>query len=120
MGLIQRAVDRAVDTKRYQNAQQFIDSRALEIASSTRALHDQHAEECKDRYVESDRKLEAIREAQRADFDKLERALKDNALERQEASRRTYALLWKTAFATIGMLVVICGYLLTHGGFLGH
>lgn len=117
---IERAIERALEKGRIQNAQHAIDSRALEMSAATRALHDQHADECKDRYVEQDRKLDAIREAQRLDFAKLELALKESAKERQESSRRTYALLWRTAVGTIGLLLLICGYLLTHGGFLGH
>lgn len=114
MGVIQRAVDRELANRRLLGAQQSIDARALEIAAATKALHDQHADECKDRYVETDRKLEAIRDAQREDFGKLEVAVKDVAKAREDASRRLYGLLWKTASATIGLLLLVIGYLLTH------
>jgi hypothetical protein len=36
------------------------------------------------------------------------------ASEREESSRRVYSLLWKTASASITMLLMIVAYLLTH------
>ena len=117
MGVIQRAVDRSLAIRFPVTAsQQAIDLRALEVATAAKALHDQHADECKERYVEQDRKLDAIRDAQKSDLNRIEAAIKEVAKAREESSRRLYTLLWQTAGASILLLLTIIGYLLTHGG----
>ena len=83
--------------------QRDIDTRALEMAAAVRADHDTHVKECRDRYLDT-----------RNSLDRIQEAITDVGRDRQESSRRLYGMLWKTAASTIGMLMLIIGYLLTH------
>lgn len=73
------------------------------MAAAVRADHDTHVKECRDRYLDTKDSL-----------DKIQAAISDVGRERQEGARRLYGMLWKTAASTIGMLLLIIGYLLTH------
>lgn len=83
--------------------QRVIDTRALEMAAAVRADHDTHVKECRDRYLDT-----------RGALDKIQIAIDNVSKDRQESSRRLYGMMWKTAASTIGMLLLIIGYLLTH------
>jgi hypothetical protein len=84
--------------------QRQLDSRALEMASAVAARQDHHEDECTRRYGALDGTLRSLHEK-----------MDESRLEREAAQRRVYGLLWKFAMATIGMLIVIVGYLLAHG-----
>lgn len=84
--------------------QRQLDSRALEVAAAVAARQDHHEDECTRRYGVLDTNLQS-----------LHSKLDESRREREDSQRRLYGLLWKFAMATIGMLIVIVGYLLAHG-----
>jgi len=86
-----------------RSAQQGIDTRALEIAAGVREVQQRHEDECTRRYKVLDNSLVQVHVK-----------LDETRREREESSRRIYGMLWKTAAATITMLLMIVGYLLTH------
>jgi hypothetical protein len=83
--------------------QRELDTRALEMAAAVRADHDTHVRECRERYLDTKHSLDTIQES-----------IANVGRERQESSRRLYGMMWKTAASTIGLLLAIIGYLLTH------
>lgn len=84
--------------------QRQLDTRALELAAGVSQVQEKHENECTRRYAVLDNSLIA-----------LHSKMDDSRREREESQRRVYGLLWKFAMATIGMLVLIVGYLLAHG-----
>lgn len=83
--------------------QAVIDTRALEVASQAKEAHERHIIECRDRYVATERALAEIKDA-----------ITETRKERDDASRRLYGMLWKTAGSTIALLLIVVGWLLTH------
>lgn len=83
--------------------QRQIDARALEIAAGVAKVQERHEDECTRRYATLDNNIGSLH----AKLDQVGR-------DREESSRRLYGMLWKTAAASISMLLLIVGYLLTH------
>lgn len=88
--------------------QRQIDTRALEMAAGVAKVQERHEDECTRRYAVLDTGITA-----------LHAKLDESRREREDSSRRLYGMLWKTAAATISMLLLIVGYLLTHAAPLG-
>jgi hypothetical protein len=84
-------------------SQHQVDTRAIELAAGVAKVQERHEDECTRRYAVLDASLTG-----------LHTKLDDNRREREDSSRRLYGMLWKTAAATITMLLMIVGYLLTH------
>jgi len=84
-------------------AQHVLDSRALEMAAGVAEVQQRHEDECTRRYAVLDGSLLS-----------LHAKLDESRREREDAQRRVYGMLWKTAGATITLLMLIIGYLLTH------
>lgn len=66
-------------------------------------IQERHEEECTRRYGALDNSIAS-----------LHTKLDASRSEREDSSRRLYGMLWKTAAATISMLLLVVGYLLTH------
>ncbi len=88
-----------------RDRQGVLDTRALELAAGTTAVLTQHLDECRDRYLATERGQKELKDA-----------IESNRASREESSRRLYALLWKVAGAVILLLLVIIGYLIDKGG----
>lgn len=81
--------------KRVIDAMQLaVDTRALEMAAAVRAEHSEHKDECRNRYIAIDAKLDA----------------QDQRFER--AMERLYAFLWKIAIGIILVLLTMVGWLI--------
>jgi hypothetical protein len=90
--------------RRHQSAyQEVLDTRAIELAAGVAKVQERHEDECTRRYAVLDNSLIG-----------LHNKLDDSRREREASSRRLYAMMWKTAAATITMLLMIVAYLLTH------
>ena len=85
------------------DSQHQIDTRAIELAAGVAKVQERHEEECTRRYAVLDSSLNG-----------LHSKLDDSRREREDSTRRIYSLLWKASAATIAMLLMIVGYLLTH------
>jgi hypothetical protein len=83
--------------------QHQIDTRALEVAAGVAKVQERHENECTRRYAVLDNGIVS-----------LHSKIEESRREREESSRRVYSLLWKTAAASITMLLMIVAYLLTH------
>lgn len=84
--------------------QRKLDARALELAAATGGRLERHEDECGNRY-------KVINES----LNDLGKKLDHARDEREGSSRRIYGMLWKTASATIMLLLAVIGYLLTSG-----
>lgn len=87
----------------WSRGQRQLDTRALEISAGVSKVQERHEDECTRRYAALDGSIGS-----------LHASLEQSRREREESSRRLYGMLWKTAAATISMLLLIVGYLLTH------
>jgi hypothetical protein len=85
------------------DAQHLLDTRAIEVAAGVAKVQERHEDECTRRYSVLDSSLKEL-------HSKLDQGARD----REDSQRRVYSLLWRTAAATITMLLLIVGYLLTH------
>jgi len=78
------------------------------MAAGVAKVQERHEDECTRRYAVLDSGITS-----------LHTKLDESRREREDSSRRLYAMLWKTAAASISMLLIIVGYLLTHAAPLG-
>jgi hypothetical protein len=89
--------------------QKQLDARALELASGTSAVLNQHLNECRDRYL-----------ATQVGLNELKVAIENNRKEREAGARRIYQLLWRGGVGLVLLLLVIIGYLIDKGGLPMH
>ena len=80
-----------------------LETRSIEMASRALEAHDRHVIECRDRYLAVERALAGITQS-----------VADARKEREESAHRLQLLLWRTATATITLLLGVIGWLLTH------
>jgi len=87
-------------TRRFQRE---LDTRAVELAARTQEAHDLHVIECRDRYLQTASELREIKSV-----------IEVSRTEREASVQMLSRMLWRTAGGTIGLLLLIIGYLLTH------